>query len=146
MQDVKNISQHFIQQMMLNFHPDLLNTMLWKPDYRQGIISLIAGMEIQISRDLLQNNIATSYDDGIDLFMEEYYKFLLKDTSLIKKALRASRLLLQQYQFQVLPDFEVRISPFKSHPPSQIHTLPPASDPRSPRLRPRKCRKRHEEG
>ena len=104
MQDVKNISQHFIQQMMLNFHPDLLNTMLWKPDYRQGIISLIAGMEIQISRDLLQNNIATSYDDGIDLFMEEYYKFLLKDTSLIKKALRASRLLLQQYQFQVLPE------------------------------------------
>lgn len=108
-QHVKSISQHFIQQIMLNCHPDLLNTMLWTPDYRQAIISLIAGMEIQISRDLLQNNIETSYDDGIDLFLEEYYRFVLKETSLAKKELRTSRLLLQQYQFQVLPGFEVRI-------------------------------------
>lgn len=108
-QTTKEVAQTFIRQMMEEYNTDNLNTMLWTPHYFQSVTSLTSGMEVQFFRDLIRGQVEMSFDDGIDMYLEEYYRFLLKDLSLIKKSLRKSRHLLRDYSFKVLPDFQVII-------------------------------------
>lgn len=111
MKHEKSIVQNFIQNLMLNCQPDRLNNRLWTPSYRQTIISLISGMEVQICRDLIENDSDTPLDEGVDLFLEEYCNLICKEPNIAKKEAEESKLLLQEYKFQVLPRFKLQIIP-----------------------------------
>lgn len=87
------------------------NPMICDKTYFDAVASLTSGMQIQFFRDIIQKNIDIPYEDAIDMFLTECYRFLVPDKNKVQENVRNSRKVAAGLNFEVSEYFEVRITP-----------------------------------
>lgn len=103
------LKDYFIQKRFENGAKFETNVMIQDKNYFDSITSLTSGMEIQFFRDVLQKKIEIDYEDAIDLFLSEYYRFLVPDKKQIQKCLRNSRKIVGDIDFEIGEYFSVKL-------------------------------------
>ena len=71
---------------------------------------MTSGMEIQFFRDVLGKKIDIAYGDAIDIFLTEYYRFLVLDKKRIQDNLRKSRKVVETLHFEIGDCFSVQLA------------------------------------
>lgn len=84
------LKDYFIQKRFENGLKFETSAMIKDKTYFDAIASLTSGMEIQFFRDILGKKIDIAYGDAIDIFLTEYYRFLVLDKKRIQDNLRKS--------------------------------------------------------
>ena len=85
------------------------NPMICDKTYFDAVTSLTAGMQIQFFRDIIQKSIAIPYEDAIDMFLTECYRFLVPDKNQVQENVRKSRKMAGKLKFEVSEYFEVKV-------------------------------------
>lgn len=83
--------------------------MICDKTYFDAVASLTAGMQIQFFRDIIQKSIAIPYEDAIDMFLTECYRFLVPDKNQVQENVRKSRKMAGKLKFEVSEYFEVKV-------------------------------------
>jgi AcrR family transcriptional regulator len=72
-------------------------------------VSLSTGMDVQLCRDLCCKRLKTRFDEAVDCYFRQYYRFICNDTELINKNISLSRKLVSSLKFTVGESFKVTI-------------------------------------
>ncbi|WP_195269526.1 TetR/AcrR family transcriptional regulator [Eubacterium sp. 1001713B170207_170306_E7] len=86
------------------------NPMICDKTYFDAVASLTAGMQIQFFRDIIQKNIDIPYEDAIDMFLTECYRFLVPDKNQVQENVRNSRKVTEGLKFEVSEYFKVTVT------------------------------------
>ena len=86
------------------------NPMICDKTYFDAVASLTSGMEIQFFRDIIQKKIDISYEDAIDMFLTECYRFLIPDKNKVQENVRKSRKVIEGLKFEVSAYFKVAVT------------------------------------
>lgn len=104
------LKDYFIQDRFETGLKFETNVMMKDEAYYRAIASLTSGMEIQFFRDVINNKIDINYEDAIDIFLTEYYRFLVLDKNLTQEKLRQSRKMINMFDFYIEPYFTIKIN------------------------------------
>ncbi|MEG0379823.1 MAG: TetR/AcrR family transcriptional regulator, partial [Eubacterium sp.] len=77
------------------------NPMICDKTYFDAVASMTSGMQIQFFRDIIQKNIDIPYEDAIDMFLTECYRFLVPDKNHVQENVRKSRKVVASLNFEV---------------------------------------------
>lgn len=105
-----DLKDYFIQKRFENGLKFETSAMIKDKTYFDAIASLTSGMEIQFFRDVLGKKIDIAYGDAIDIFLTEYYRFLVLDKKRIQDNLRKSRKVVETLHFEIGDCFSVQMA------------------------------------
>lgn len=96
------------------------NPMICDKTYFDAVASLTAGMQIQFFRDIIQKNIDIPYEDAVDMFLTECYRFLVPDKNQVLENVRKSRKVNEGLNFVVGEYFKVTVEKKKQKIKTQL--------------------------
>lgn len=103
------LKDYFIERLHKSGLIQGTNPMIRDQVYLEAVSSLTSGMEIQFFKDLVDGKLDIDYDDAIDFFLTEYYRFLINDRSLVMNKLREGRKMAEALQLEIGEGFTVRL-------------------------------------
>lgn len=90
--------------------PQLVMNKCWRREDLGGVfVSIAAGMEIQLCRDICVGNIKAPVEDALDIYLDTYYSLLVKNKRQVAECLKRSRKIMSQVEWQASDGFELQI-------------------------------------
>ena len=93
--------------------PQLMMNKCWRREDLSGVfISISAGMEIQLCRDICVGNIKAPMEDALDIYLDTYYSLLVKNKRQVAECIKLSRKIIEQIDWEAGPGFDLRITKY----------------------------------
>lgn len=87
--------------------PGLILNKYWRDENAGSVfVSLTAGMEMQLCRDLYGGKIKIPMDDALDIYFETYYTLLLRNRKVVSDCIARSKQALTAIEWRVREPFE----------------------------------------